>query len=344
MRMNWRVTLALTTVLAVLGAACGGDEPSAQTEAPAGDLNTEPAAQEADAATDSTTNSGGGSGESLSGTIEIDGSSTVSPLTDAIAEEFAAEQPDVSVNVGVSGTGGGFERFCGTGDTDISNASRAIEDEEVALCEENGIEFTEVRVGTDALTMIVNPENDWAQCLNNEQITQIWGPDRATSWSELDSSWPEEPIEIFAPASTSGTYDFFNETVGIEEPTQDYSGTENDNDIIRGVQGTRGGWGYLGFAFYSENEGTVKALEYDGGDGCVAPSAENAQNDTYKLTRPLAIYVKSEALTRPEVQEFATFYLDQVNSVIEQVGYIPAPQETIDEAKQTLEEAIEAAG
>jgi phosphate transport system substrate-binding protein len=352
MRINWRMTIALTAVLAVLGAACGESEPSASEEAPAGDLNTEPdggsggdteaAMTEDETAAQTPSDAGGESGEDLSGTIAIDGSSTVGPLTTAIAEEYAAEQPDVGVEVGVSGTGGGFERFCGTGDTDISNASRPIQDEEVALCEENGIEFTEVRVGTDALTMVVNPENDWVSCLNNEQIEQIWGSDRATMWSGVDPSWPDEEITIFAPATTSGTYDFFNETVGIEEPTQDYSATENDNDIVRGVQGTPGGWGYFGFAFYTENQDALKALEYDAGEGCVAPSVETAQDDSYKLARPLFIYVKSESLSRPEVQDFAEFYLDTVNSVIEQVGYIAAPEDVIDEAKSTLQEAIEA--
>ena len=349
MQGNWRMTLAVTAVLAVFAGACGGDEPSANEEAPAGDITTEAAAgggtaTEAPTMEAAMTEDAGGSGGSVSGTIEIDGSSTVSPLTDAIAEEFFAVHPDVSVEVGVSGTGGGFERFCGTGDTDISNASRAISDDEVALCESNGIEFTEVRVGTDALTMVVHPENDWATCLNDEQITQIWGPDRATTWSEIDPSWPDEPIEIFGPASTSGTYDFFNETLEIEEPTQDYSGTENDNDIVRGVQGTRGGWGYFGYAFYTENEGAVTAVEYDGGEGCVAPSPETAQDDSYQLTRPLFIYVKNEALARPEVQEFTTFYLDHVGEVIEQVGYIPAPDDTITEAQDTLQAAIETAG
>lgn len=340
MRINWRM-LAAITLLALFGAACSSDEGSADptsaeaaTAAPEG---TEPMP----AMTDATPAPGGG--ESVSGKIDIDGSSTVAPLTSAVYEEYSAEQPDVTVNVGVSGTGGGFERFC-TGGTDISNASRPIKDEEAQACADAGIEYTEIRVGTDALTMVVNPENDWVDCLNKEQIQQMWSADRVTGWSEVEGIDQDEEIVIFAPASTSGTYDFFNETVEVEEPTQDYSATENDNDIVRGVEGTLGGWGYFGFAFFQENEGALKALEYDGGEGCVASSVETAQDDSYKLTRPLFIYVKNETLSRPEIENFIRYYLENVNAVIESVGYIPAPDAQIQESMSTFEDALAEAG
>lgn len=337
---KWRLAAIFASV-ALVAAACGGDDEETAGTATAG---AEDAATEDTGTATATGTAAAGTGEQVSGTIEIDGSSTVAPLTSAIFEEYASEQPDVTVNVGVSGTGGGFERFCGTGDTDISNASRPISEEEAALCEENGIEYTEIRVGTDALTMVVNSENDWATCLNDEQITAMWGADRAQSWSEVPEIDADQELVIFAPASTSGTYDFFNETIEIEEPTQDYSATENDNDIVRGVSQTVGGWGYFGFAFFQENEGQVKALAYDGGEGCVEPSIENAQNDTYGLTRPLFIYVNNDALTRPEVEDFARFYLNEVNNVISSVGYIAAPDERIQESLQTLEQALEEAG
>ena len=353
MRTHWRLLAAITAFLAVFAAACGGgDGETSATATEAGGAATEAAAGATEVAADGTGSADGsdtategdGSDQQLSGTIEVDGSSTVAPLTNAIYEEYSAENPEVTVNVGVSGTGGGFERFCGSGDTDISNASRPIGEDEVQLCADNGIEYTEIRVGTDALTMVVNPQNEWVDCLNNDQIQQIWSADRAQSWADVEGIDEDQPITIFAPASTSGTYDFFNETVGVEEPTQDYSATENDNDIVRGVSGEPGGWGYFGFAFFQENEGTVKALAYDAGEGCVEPSVENAQNDTYGLTRPLFIYVNNEALSRPEIEDFATFYLENVGSVIEQVGYIPAPEETIQESMATLEQALQGAG
>jgi phosphate transport system substrate-binding protein len=328
-----RGAIPAAVVLSFALAACGGDEAGSD----------DPSAEAGAGAEESMDDSAGG--EALSGSIEIDGSSTVAPLTDAISEEYAAAQPDVIVNLGVSGTGGGFERFCGTGDTDISNASRPIEEDEVALCEENGIEFTEIRVGTDALTMVANPATDFVTCLTTEELITIWGPeDSATSWDQVNPEFPAEPLEVFAPGADSGTYDFFNETIlepaEIEEPRQDYNASEDDNIISQGVQGTPGAWGYFGFAYYQENQDTLTAIEYDAGEGCVAPSVETAQDDSYKLSRPLFIYLKNESLARPEVADFATFYLDNVNSLIESVGYIPATDEEIGEAQAAVEEAI----
>lgn len=308
------VPLALVVSLAL--AACGGDDPAAPE---------------------------GSSEEALSGSIEIDGSSTVGPLTEAIDEEYSAVQPDVVVNLGTSGTGGGFERFCGTGDTDISNASRPIKDEEAAICEENGIEYTEVRVGTDALTMVVNPETSYVTCLTTEQLVTLWGPDGATTWDQVNPEYPSDPIEIFAPGVDSGTYDFFNETIGVEEPRQDFNASEDDNVIVQGVQGTPGAWGYFGFAFFQENAETLQAVEYDAGEGCVAASVETAQDDSYGLTRPLFIYLKNESLSRPEVADYATFYVQTVSDIIEEVGYIPEPEEELAAAQATVEEAVAAA-
>ncbi len=326
MRMRtWRHTAATLAVLAIAATACGNSPE-----------DTENAAAEA--------NDGSAEGEALSGAIEIDGSSTVGPLTDAIAEEYAAVQPDVTVNLSISGSGGGFERFCNVGDTQISNASRPIKDEEAEACADNGIEFTEVRVGTDALTMVTNPETDWLECLTTEELVSVWGPDGAATWDEVNPDFPAEPIEIFAPGADSGTYDFFNETVlepnDIEEPRQDYNGSEDDNIIVQGVQGTPASWGYFGYAYYQQNEGAVKAIAYDAGDGCVEQSAEAAQDDSYKLARPLFIYVRNDALQDAHVADFVTFYLDTVNEVIEDVGYIPATDAEIDEARTAVEAEI----
>lgn len=332
MRMRtWRHAAATLAVLAIAATACGNSPE-----------DSEPAA--ADANDNAENNDGSAEGGALSGSIEIDGSSTVGPLTDAIAEEYAAVQPDVTVNLSISGSGGGFERFCNVGDTQISNASRPIKDEEARACADNGIEFTEVRVGTDALTMVTNPETDWLECLTTEELVSVWGPDGAATWDEVDPDFPAEPIEIYAPGADSGTYDFFNETVlepnDIEEPRQDYNGSEDDNIIVQGIQGTPTSWGYFGYAYYQQNEGRVKAIRYDAGEGCVEPSAEAAQDDSYKLARPLFIYVRNDALQDAHVADFATFYLDTVNEVIEDVGYIPATDAEIDEARSAVEAEI----
>ena len=353
MLKNWRILLGLIALLSLFAAACGESEGSAQEEAPAEQV-VDTAADGAEEATDMTapeagatdtgTDSTGSGGESVSGTIEIDGSSTVGPLTNAIAEEYAQAQPDVTVNLSVSGTGGGFERFCQTGDTQISNASRPIEEDEVQACEENGIEFTEVRVGTDALTMVTNLETEFVDCLTTDEVISIWGPDAVSNWSEVNPEFPDEQIQIFAPGADSGTYDFFNETIlepaGIEEPRQDYNASEDDNIIAQGIIGTPGSWGYFGYAYFQTSQEQLKAIAYDAGEGCVEPSAETAQDDSYKLARPLFIYVRNDALAEPHVADFVTFYLENVSSLITDVGYIEAPEETIQEAQATVEQAI----
>lgn len=339
MRNHSRTLLGLVAVLALFAAACGGDAADTSADTDTGTVAEEMAEDTAaDAPADA----------ALSGTIEVDGSSTVGPLTDAIAEEYAAVQPDVRVNLSISGTGGGFERFCDVGDTQISNASRPIKQEEADLCAENGIEFTEVRVGTDALTMVTNEATEFLDCLTTDELVTLWGPDGATTWDQVNPDFPAEEIQIFAPGADSGTYDFFNETVlepnDIEEPRQDYNGSEDDNIIAQGIIGTPNSWGFFGFAYFVNNPTGLRAVAYDAGGGCVEPSVETAQDDSYGLTRPLFIYLKNSALSEPHVADFVTFYLDTVNDVIEDVGYVPAPEATIAEAQAAVETAIEAAG
>jgi phosphate transport system substrate-binding protein len=331
MRQLPKSAAASLLALSLILAACGGaDDTDVGDADPAADSDGTEDAEDP--------------GEALSGSIEIDGSSTVGPLTDAIAEEYAAVQPDVIVNLSISGTGGGFERFCNVGDTQISNASRPIKDDEVAACEEAGIEFTEIRVGTDALTMVTSPDTGFVECLTTDELVSIWGPDGVETWDQVNPDFPADPIEIFAPGSDSGTYDFFNETVlepaEIEQPRQDYNASEDDNIISQGITGTPGSWGYFGYAYYVNNTGSLDAIAYDAGDGCVEPSPETAQDDSYKLARPLFIYVRNDALADPAIADFVTFYLDTVNDVIEDVGYIPAADSAIDEAKATVQDAI----
>jgi phosphate transport system substrate-binding protein len=313
-------------VLAVFAAAgCGRDEG-----------NDEPAA-----GGDNTTESS----EQLSGAIEIDGSSTVGPLVTAAAESFQAEQPDVRVTVGISGTGGGFERFC-AGETDISNASRPIkEDEEVPLCQEAGIEYTELRVATDALTVVVNPENDWAECMTVEQLAKAWGPDsegKVKSWSDVDPSFPDEPLTLAGAGTDSGTFDYFTDAINGEEGASrsDYTASEDDNVTVRAVESEKGAMGYFGFSYYEQNQDSLKALEIDGGEGCVAPSVETAQGGEYTpLSRPLFIYVKNESLQRPEVKGFVQYLLDNAQTVAEEALFIPLNDDQLAETASTFEQA-----
>jgi phosphate transport system substrate-binding protein len=311
-RGDWRVVVGVTAAVAVL-TACGN------------------------APNDEVTGDSGGAARSNA--IEIDGSSTVAPITDAVAEEFNLEQPAIQVNVGVSGTGGGFERFC-NGETDISDASRAIKDEEREICQANGVEFVELKVGTDALTMVTSPQTDFVTCLTTEQVARIFGPKTpASSWKDVDPALPDQPLEVFAPGRDSGTYDFMVEDVlGLEAARQDYSAAEDDNIIAQGVQGTVGAWGFFGFAYYVENAQTIKALEYDAGDGCVAPSVQTAQDGSYGMTRPLFIYVNARSLERRVVQDFVRFYLNNAAVLVEEIGYIPEPD--YGPAMSTFEEAV----
>ena len=280
-------------------------------------------------------------GESLSGEVLVDGSSTVQPLTAAAGELFAEEQPGVNVSVGTSGTGGGFEVFC-QGQTDISNASRPIKDEEAALCEEAGIEFTELQVATDALTVVVSSENDFIDCLTVEELATLWGPDAedtVTTWDQVNPDFPAEPIELYGPGTDSGTFDYFTDEINGEEGVSrtDYNASEDDNVIVQGVEGSPNALGYFGFTYYEENAEALKAIEIDSGDGCVAPSAESAQDGSYTpLARPLFIYVNNaSAADKPQVKAFVDFYAQNDGDIAEAAQYIPLN----DEQRSALESA-----
>jgi len=289
-------------------------------------------------------NNGATAGD-LSGRIEVDGSSTVGPLLTVAAEDFRNEQPDVRVPVGISGTGGGFERFC-VGETDVSNASRPIkEDEEAPLCKKNGIEYTELRVATDALTVVVNAENDWVDCLTVAQLKKIWEPQaegEVTSWSDVDPGFPDERLLLAGAGTDSGTFDYFTgEIVGEEGASRsDYNASEDDNVTVRTVQGDKGALGYFGFSYYEENQDTLKALAIDGGSGCVEPSIEAAQRGEYTpLSRPLFIYVKNESLQRREMKAFVQFVLDNAQQIAETALFVPLNDEQLEESRSTFEEA-----
>jgi len=273
----------------------------------------------------------------LSGDVLIDGSSTVFPVTAAAAEEFAAYAPDVRITVGISGTGGGFERFC-RGETDIQNASRPIAPDEAAICEENGVEYIELPVAYDGLTVVAHPDNDWADCLTVEELNMIWGPEaegQITNWNQVRPEFPDAPLNLYGAGTDSGTFDYFTEAINGDSGASrgDYQASEDDNVLVQGVSGDVNALGYFGYAYYVENQDSLKvvAVENPETGECVEPSIESVNNGSYQpLSRPIFIYVKAEAAERPEVAEFVNFYLSQsFTPLIEtpEVGYVPLPDE-----------------
>ncbi|MEL7054382.1 MAG: PstS family phosphate ABC transporter substrate-binding protein, partial [Cyanobacteria bacterium J06588_5] len=255
-------------------------------------------------------------GEGISGAIAIDGSSTVFPISEAMAEEFQLANPDTRVTVGVSGSGGGFEKFCG-GETDISNASRAIKEEEVASCEEAGIEFIEVPIAYDGITVVTSTANDWATCLTVEELNTAWAPEAegsVTSWSQIRSEFPDEPLTLYGPGTDSGTFDYFTDEVNGEEGASrgDYTSSEDDNVVVTGVESSNGGMGYFGYAYFEENKDNLKAMEIENEAGeCITPTLETIADGSYNpMSRPLFFYVKKEAYdTKPQVKAFIDYKL-----------------------------------
>jgi phosphate transport system substrate-binding protein len=289
---------------------------------------------------------GDGAGENgedgLSGRVQADGSSTVGPLTTAAAEQFRQQEPGVQVTVGVSGTGGGFERFC-AGETDISNASRPIKEEEEEACKDKGVQYVELHVANDALTLVVNPENDWADCLTVPELKNVWEPgSKVENWNQIRSDFPDVELKLYGAGTDSGTFDYFTDAIVGEEGASrsDYSATEDDNVTVQGVSGDEGALGYFGFSYYDENQATLKALAIDGGEGCVEPSVENAQNGTYApLSRPLFVYAKKQSLQQPEVEAFVQYILDNATAIAESSQFVPLTEEQVEKAKAAFEEA-----
>ena len=268
----------------------------------------------------------GAGGEKLAGTIRIDGSSTVAPLSEAAAELFREEQSGVQITVGTSGTGGGFKKFC-VGETDISDASRAIEASEQQLCQEKGIAYEQFHVANDGIVVVVNKKNTWAQCLTVEQLKKIWDQgSRVRSWRDVDPRFPDERLTLFGAGTDSGTFDFFTKAVNGKEKQSrtDYNATEDDNVTVQGVSGTKGGLGYFGLSYYELNKAHLKAVQVDGGGGCVVPSSKTVQDGTYSpLSRPLFVYPSAKALQRPEALAFVEFYVANADDIATQVLFVP---------------------
>lgn len=315
-RSRWYAIVAAVAAIAVFGVACGGDT------------------------SDTSSN---GSPSTLSGDVKIDGSSTVGPLSEAAAESFQGENPDVRVTVGISGTGGGFEKFV-AGETDINDASRTIKDEESQALAAAGIEYGELTIAMDGLAVVVNSENDWVDSLTVAQLSMIWGADsKIDNWNQVDPSFPDVPLELFGPGTDSGTFDYFTESVNGEEGISrtDYLATEDDNVAVQGVAGSKGGLAYFGLSYYEQNQDKVKVVAIDGGSGPVVPSMETVQSGEYKpLSRPLFIYVKKSSLERPEVKAFVQFYLDNLTPLAEQALFVPLTAEQTAKAQAKVDQLL----
>jgi phosphate transport system substrate-binding protein len=263
--------------------------------------------------------------------VQIDGSSTVFPITEAVAEEFQkAKKGKIKVTVGISGTGGGFKKFC-RGETDISDASRPILKEEMESCKKAGIQYIELPIAYDALTVMVNPKNDWITSMTVADLKKIWEPSaqgKVTHWNQVRSSWPNAPLKLFGPGADSGTFDYFTEAiVGKAKASRgDFTASEDDNVLVQGIANDKNALGYFGFAYYIENQKKLKAAAIDGGNGPVLPSPKTVEDGTYQpLSRPIFIYLSKKAAEKPEVKEFVEFYLQNAAKLVKQVKYVALP-------------------
>jgi phosphate transport system substrate-binding protein len=282
---------------------------------------------------------GGGGGGDLSGTIRIDGSSTVGPFAQAAQEAFQGENPGVRITVAQSGTGGGFEKFC-AGETDISNASRPIdEEEEVPICKKEGVKYTEVQVANDGISVATNPDLA-VDCMTVEQLKELWQQgSKVTKLSQIDPKLPDGELSLFGPGTDSGTFEFFTEEINGEEGNsrKDYQPSEDDNVLVQGVSGEAGGLGYFGFSYYEQNQDKLNLVGVDDGNGCVKPSMETIASGEYKpLSRPLFMYPSQEALQRPEVKAFMDYVVENYQAISEASAIVPMSQEQADQSKSTL--------
>jgi phosphate transport system substrate-binding protein len=315
---NWIFVLAASLALGLGVAACGGDDDD----------------------------DGGSSDGDLSGSISLDGSSTVQPFAEAAAELFNEENPDVEITVGAAGTSGGFEKFC-AGETDISDASRPIEPEEEELCQKDGVQYTEVQVANDGISVVSNPAVE-ISCLSVDQLKMLWADDKVTNYSELGNdadtgdALPDAEVSLYGPGTDSGTFDYFTEEINGEEglSRKQYQPSEDDNVLVEGVAGDEGGSGYFGFSYYEQNQDTLNLISVDDGNGCVAPSTETIQSGDYSpLARPLFMYPSAEALAKPEVEAFMQYVVDNYSEIAEAAQIVPMDETQAQEAQSALEGA-----
>ncbi|HLG02649.1 MAG TPA: PstS family phosphate ABC transporter substrate-binding protein [Bacteroidia bacterium] len=283
-----------------------------------------------------------GSDTSLAGEVRIDGSSTVYPITEAVAEDFGNENKGVVIAVAESGTGGGFKKF-GRGEIDINDASRPIKSTEDSLCKTNNISYIELLVAFDGLAVVVNPQNDWCKDITVAELKMLWEPaaqGKITKWSQVRNGWPDQEIHLFGAGSQSGTFDYFTEAiVGISKASRgDYTASEDDNVLVQGIAGDKYALGFFGLAYFASNKDKLKLVAVNSGNGPVLPSVETVKNKSYTpLGRPLFIYVSSSAVKRPEVVAFTEYYLDQAAKLSEEVGYVPLSEDETKTEKEKFQ-------
>lgn len=290
-----------------------------------------------------------GSGDQSSGRVQIDGSSTVYPITEAVAEEYRTEAPGVRISVGVSGTGGGFKKML-RGETDINNASREIKPSEIELAEQNDIEYLQLSVAYDGLAVVVNPENDWVDHFTVAELNKIWSPEaqnEITRWNQIRDNWPDEELHLYGPGVASGTYDYFTEVIVGESGSSrgDFTASEDDNVLVQGVATDKYALGFFGLAYFEENQDRLKLVAVDDGEGNpVKPTMQTVANNTYKpLSRPLFIYVTKESAQKESVQRFIEFYLDTAPQMAREIGYVPMPDSVYQVQKDRFKAFISSA-
>jgi phosphate transport system substrate-binding protein len=286
----------------------------------------------------------------LTGDVRLDGSSTVYPISEAVGEEFQTAHPKTRVTIGVSGTGGGFTRFC-AGETDISNASRPIKPSEVEACGAAKVEYVELPIAYDGLAVVAHPANDWVACMTPAELKTLWEPAAQRTvmrWNQIRPAWPDEEIHLFGPGADSGTYDYFAEAiVGTDVGTRgDFQASEDDNVLVQGIAGDKYALGFFGLAYYEENKDKLKLVaiddgEPDNGAGCIAPTQATVENGTYSpLSRPLFLYVRTTSAKRPEIEAFLDFYFENAGALVAEVGYIPFPPDAYALVKRRFEQRV----
>jgi phosphate transport system substrate-binding protein len=307
------VHLASLVAIALVASSCTGNQ-TANTNGQSGTGST-------------------GNASSLSGNVSVDGSSTVFPISEVMAEEFKKANSGVQVAVGESGTGGGFKKFC-AGEINLTGASRPIKPEEIEACKKGNIEYIEIPIAYDALTVVANPQNEAAKCMKVAELKKVWEPaaqGKVTNWKQINPGFPDLKLNLYGAGTDSGTFDYFTEEIvgKAKDSRSDYTASEDDNTLVQGVAGDKGGLGYFGYSYYEANKDQLKAVEIDNGKGCVPPSAETVLNGTYNpLSRPIFVYASKKDLERPEVKAFADFMIASSNKkLIEETGYVPLPEE-----------------
>ena len=277
--------------------------------------------------------------ENLDGTVSIDGSSTVFPISEAVAEEYRAVEPRVRVTVGVSGTGGGFKKFLAR-ETDINDASRAIKGKELLKAKENGINFIELPVAFDGITVVLSKKNTFVDHLTTAELNKIWQPgSQVKLWSDIRQGWPAKSIRLFGPGTDSGTFDYFTKAINGKEGASrpDYTASEDDNVLVKGVGGDEYAMGYFGYAYYAENKNKLRAVAIDAGAGAISPTVETINQGTYApLSRPIFIYVNPESLDKPQVASFVNFYIENAATLANEVGYIGMPDRVYKKALRRI--------